>query len=63
MKYSRKSSQSGSKSFIPKAKAFVKENRKQIIWLTVVVIIAWFIIEIISNWASFSAGFQEGMNR
>ncbi|MBP5692354.1 MAG: hypothetical protein J6W86_01420 [Bacteroidales bacterium] len=46
-----------------KAKAFFKENRKQIIWLAVTIIAAWFILELISNWSAFSAGFQEGMNK
>ncbi|MBR0315174.1 MAG: hypothetical protein IJK39_08665 [Bacteroidales bacterium] len=46
-----------------KAKAFIRENRKQIIWLLVTVIIAWFIIELISNWGAFTSGFQEGLNQ
>ena len=36
---------------------------KQIIWLLVTVIIAWFIIELISNWGAFTSGFQEGLNQ
>ena len=63
MKDNREKSQSSAESFIQKAKAFVKENRKQIIWLIVTAVIAWFIMELISNWAAFSAGFQEGMNK
>ena len=46
-----------------KAEAFIRENRKQIIWLLVTVIIAWFIIELISNWSAFTSGFQEGLNQ
>ena len=51
------------KSIYQKAVTFIKENRKQIIWLIVTVVIAWFIIELTSNWAAFSSGFQEGMNQ
>ncbi|MBR5074047.1 MAG: hypothetical protein IKX26_02330 [Bacteroidales bacterium] len=45
------------------AKTFIKENRKQIIWLVVIIIVAWFAIELISNWAAFLNGFNEGINQ
>ncbi|MBR6466136.1 MAG: hypothetical protein IKS82_06845 [Bacteroidales bacterium] len=44
-----------------KLKTFIRENRKQIIWLVVTIIVAWFIIELISNWAAFSDGFHAGL--
>ena len=44
-------------------KEFAKENKKQIIWLLITAIAAWFIIELISNWAAFASGFQEGLNQ
>ena len=46
-----------------KLKTFIRENRKQIIWLLVTVIAAWFIIELISNWAAFMDGYNEGMSQ
>ena len=46
-----------------KAKAFIRENRKQIIWLLVTVIVAWFVIELISNWTAFSDGFRAGLEQ
>ncbi|MBP5391530.1 MAG: hypothetical protein J6Y40_05565 [Bacteroidales bacterium] len=48
---------------IKKAKVFIRENRKQIIWLAVTVIVAWFVIELISNWAAFSEGFHAGLEQ
>ena len=46
-----------------KLKTFIRENRKQIIWLLVTVIIAWFIIELISNWTAFMDGYNEGISQ
>ena len=46
-----------------KLKTFIRENRKQIIWLLVTVIIAWFIIELISNWTAFLDGYNEGISQ
>ena len=46
-----------------KVKSFIRENRKQIIWLTITVIIAWFAIELISNWSAFMDGYRSGMEQ
>ena len=46
-----------------KLKSLIMENRKQIIWLTVTVIAAWFAIELISNWSAFMDGYRSGMEQ
>ena len=46
-----------------KVMSFLKENRKKIIWLAVVAVVAWFALELISNWAAFAEGFKEGLNK
>ncbi len=58
-----KKNETSEKSLWMKAARFVKENRRQIIWLAVTAAAAWFILQLISNWTVFMAGFNEGLNQ
>ena len=55
--------QNNNQSFWSLVKTFFKENRKKIIWLAVVAVVTWFTLELVSNWAAFTEGFQEGLNK
>lgn len=58
----KESGQRKAKNIIAQVKTFVKENKKQLIWLLIVIVLAWFVIELASNWSDFVKGFNEGMN-
>lgn len=55
--------QNNNQSFWSLVKTFFKENRKKIIWLAVVAVVTWFTLELVSNWAAFTEGFHEGLNK
>ena len=43
--------------------SFVKENKWKLVMLLVVAVVAWFVMEVISNWGAFMEGFNSGYGK
>lgn len=49
------------KRYTSKIIGFIRENKKEILMAAVTVVVVWFFLELILNFADFADGFSEGM--